>query len=241
MGTWSRRSVLGSISVLPFAGLAGIGRANAANGDLSLPDGPMILHRTLRRGLRDGIDIVVQRVWTVSFFEQPGGVRITGNQLSATVDAPPEIAAIAEIERERDTSSMFPIELDGNGRIIGIGYGEPQSAVTQAVRAAEKLIAGATHAGSEREQALRQLSQIRSAGGSMLGRLPPDLFFPVPTDFREVQPVALPDGSQGEFELHYRAAAVAAGGWLEALDRTVITRLAGSERQSAESWTMRQA
>lgn len=241
MGTWSRRSVLGSISFLPLAGLAGAGWANAANGELKLPGAPMILHRTLRRGLRAGVDIVVQREWTISFLEQPGGALVTGRQLSATVDAPPEIAAIAEVERARDTSSMFPIELTGIGRIAGIGPFEPQSDVTQAVRAAEKLIAGATLAGSEREQALRQLGQIQSVGGSMLDRLPPDLFFPVPADFREVQPVALPDGSQGEFELLYRAAADPAGGWLEALDRTVITRLAGSERHSAESWTMRQA
>jgi len=75
----------------------------------------------------------------------------------------------------------------------------------------------------------------------MLDQMPRDLFFPRHLVLNETRPLALPDGTAGEFELAYAARATPGAAWLGRAERRVTTRLAGSERFSSETWSMAEA
>lgn len=236
MQKWSRRSALGSI----LAVMAVAGTPLRALG-ITAPDQTMRLNRRLVRGLSDGEQIVVEREWLVDFASRGSGFAISGRQVSVRVDAPPKIAAIAAVERERSTDTMFPILLDANGLITAIGKTESAHDVAAAVAAAQDIIARSARSAPAHEQARFYLSQIQQAGSGFLDQFPRDLFFPRSPAMRETRLVNLPDGSQGEFEMIYSADADPFTGWMVHSERRIITRLAGSERHAWEHWSMRPA
>lgn len=235
MGMWSRRSALGAIAGMALTSLAGLARA--ADG-LRLPQVPMRLARRLIRELQDGDKILVEREWLVNFSMRPGGIAVDGRQLHAYVQAPPRIAAIAEIERNRSTEGLFPILLDSTGMIASVGPSETYGDVDAAVRAAEQIFARAAVSESESKTHRRLLAQLQQAGSSMLDQMPRDLFFPRRLALHETRPLALPDGTIGEFELVYTAQTTPGAAWLDRAERRVTTRLAGSERFSSETWSL---
>jgi hypothetical protein len=81
------------------------------------PESPQILTRTLWRSLGDGKQIVVRRRYAVRFTRQDDGFLLDGRLIDAAVEAPPVLAAMAELERNRSDEGLFPLVLDATGRI----------------------------------------------------------------------------------------------------------------------------
>lgn len=242
MESWSRRSLLGSLAAAPLVGLvAAPWNVALAAVTLNLPAQPMRLVRKLVRELHDGAQIVVEREWLIAFSVQPAGAAINGKQVRADVRAPARVAPIAEIERQRSTDGRFPILLDAAGLIRVAGESTSSEDLAAAVRAAQKMIARQGRSALEAASASRFFAQLQQAGGAALDNLPRDLFFPQMPLRHEIRPVSLPDGSTGEFELDYRAAAAPGAAWLAHAQRRITTRLAGSERHSSEAWLMEPA
>lgn len=236
MYKWSRRSFVG----LSFAGLGSIALpAMARDGPWRPPDGAFDLTRTLIRELSDGERIVVARNWRVRFEWQGRGIAIQGRQTEVRVDAPSRIAPIAAIERQRSTDGKFPVLLSSDRLILAEGDGELDQDIEKALSVAERLIANSGMAPGARADVRKNLAQLQAAGSSMLDRLPRDLFFPRNPEFHDLRQINLPDGSRGEFEVSYAAAARADSGLLDRADRQIITRLGGAERVSSEHWELR--
>lgn len=206
---------------------------------LRLPRGPMRLTRRLERGMSRGAQLVVTREWTVQFTRQGAGIAVSGRQISAKVDAPDVVAAIAKIEEQRSTDGMFPILLSETGAIVAAGDYVAEQDEAKALQTAKDLIE--THAISAATKAdqLRALSILQSSFSSLLDQLPSDLFFPVSEPVKRVQTMDLSDGMTGEFELIYHAQGSEQGDWLKHAQREVITRIGDSERRSREVWSMR--
>lgn len=240
MQAWSRRSAIGAMVALLASGAAGALPVHAAPA-LALPQGKMRLSRLLQRDLHDGSQIAIAREWLVEFSALSGGAAILGRQIDVSVSAPQKIAAIAAIERGRNTDGMFPIRLGASGELVEMGVFEAERDVAAAMREAERLIAARLRSDAARGEAMRALADVQQAGTGLLERLPRDLFFPQGPGFSARQPLRLPDGSQGEFEVHYTASAAPLAGWLSAAERRIVTRLSGSERRSRERWQMRPA
>lgn len=237
MESWSRRAAIESL----VAGFALAALPLSAASPVGIPLQPMRLTRLLARELRDGKRIVIERSWLVGFAAVGNGFSLTGHQIDVSVDAPEEIAAIAEIERNRPTDGMFPILLGADGLIEAAGKMERPQDVAAAVEKAQEMIANAAMTGAERHQAGYYLAQIQNAGGDLLESLPRDLFFPRGTSVHETRTVDLPDGSRGEFEFTYSAEADPVSGWLDHAERRITTRLAATERNSIERWSMHTA
>lgn len=210
---------------------------------LRLPDTPMQLTRTLKRSLGDGAVVAVERRWEVLFARQADGIVVSGRQTSASVDAPLHLAALARIEQERDASAMFPIKLTGDGAIIAPdiepgGALAPSDAVSEALRAAEALIARQPVPADEREKFRFYLAQVHQSGASLLDTLPGDLFFPAGKPVSRSETVALPDGLTGRFALRYQSEPQADAPWLARAQRQIETEVAGLTRSASESWTL---
>lgn len=238
----ARREVLGGVTVgLAALGVGALGLPAQARAAVPLPQGAMILSRRLERPLMDGQKIVVTRKWLVQFADHPQGISITGHQIDAQVDAPRQLAPLVELELNRSTDGMFPILLTPVGQIAATGSSESAEDVAAAVRTAESMIARQVNSPSQRVIASRALSQLQMAGGSLFDNMPPDLFFPRGQAVQNIQPVSLPDGLTGQFELNYDARPISAGTWLKQARRTVVTRLGDSSRSALEEWSLQPA
>lgn len=234
----TRRGALGGAMATLLAGYVATPATLHASQLVQIPRRPMRLLRRLERGMRGGAILAVQREWQIAFSVQGGGYAIEGTQLSAKVDAPRNLAPLAEIEKSRSTADMFPILLGSNGSITAAGRFTRKSDLAAAISIAETMIARRPISDSAKSQQMLYLSQLQSAGSSLFKQLPSDLFFPTSIPFRDVRLVSLPDGMTGEFEVVYEAKSSADHGWLKQAERRIVTRIDQSVRQSREFWSM---
>lgn len=234
------RAVLlaGVAALLPVLGSTALADA-AAQVQLRFtpPSAPLVLTRTLYRDLADGKQVVVTRRYAIRFSPDGDGFRVDGTLIDATVDAPPFLARLAEIERTRPDSGVFPAFLDNRG-MIRSGTSTKLDGPTrqQALASAREVIAAAPAPVEARRETGALLGQVAN-GGSGAG-WPVFLFNPGPAERVERRNLALPDGGQGEVEVRIRAQGLQPGGLPQRLERVVVTRLAGTERISREVWTI---
>ncbi len=198
----------------------------------------MILSRRLVRSLHDGKSITVDRSWKVTFAARQSRIVVTGQQLSAHVDAPAKLAPIAQIEQFRSTAKMWPIELATDGRIISAGTYTQQRDIEAAIREGRAIIAASAGSDSYKKRKLGYLSQLEQTGGSLLEKLPSDLFFPAGAQSEVVDTVELPGGVTGTFEVVYTSVPAGEDSWLSRSERKVITRIGDDARQSSDSWQL---
>lgn len=234
------RAVLlaGAAALLPILGASALADvAPQIQARFAPPSTPLVLTRTLYRDLADGKQVVVTRRYAIRFTAQGDGYRVDGTLIDATVDAPPFLSRLADLERQRPDSGVFPAMLDGRGMIRSGGAGklDPRTR-QQALDRAQTMIAGAPAPAGARRETSALLGQVAgSSGGSSW---PVFLFNPGPAERVERRQMALPDGGQGEVEVRIRADGLQPGGLPQRLERVVVTRLAGTERTSREVWTI---
>lgn len=236
----SGRAVLlaGAAALLPVLGTSALADAAAqVQVRFAPPSAPLVLTRTLYRDLADGKQVVVTRRYKIHFSPDGDGFRVDGTLIDATVDAPPFLARLAEIERTRPDSGVFPAFLDGRGMIRSgtAGKLDPQTR-EQALTSARKVIAEAPAPAETRRETGALLGQVASGRGG--SGWPVFLFNPGPEERIERRELALPNGGQGEVEVRIRAQGLQPGGLPHRLERIVVTRLAGTERISREVWTI---
>ena len=202
------------------------------------PATPLVLSRTVWRSLRDGQEIMVRRRYEVRFSPYNGGYRLDGRLIDTAVAAPPPLALLAEIERTRPDAGIFPLHLDGHGRIISqqgrIAAGDSHR---DAGDRARTILARSTMDSQARQQS-EQLAQsiLDSAlGGSSW---PSDLFSPDARSRQERRVLALGGGQQGEIEVSVDVGTPGKDGLPHSVERRVATRIEGSSRFSREVWTL---
>ncbi len=240
MATCDRRRLLRTAG-LAAAGFA-LARPALALGGMSpitVPVGPFILRRELERGLARGASLLVVREWQGRFDRSVEGVRVTGKQVSCTVEAPEVLEPIAEIERRRISPGPFPARLDGRGRIVGTrspGAGGKAAAIAAALAVLED----AGKSAAELENARQQLGRLANASGAVISETPPDLFFPVVGNASESRDVLLPGEIVGNVTVRLAAKAQRTG-LLESFERKITTRIGEETRESRETWRLKLA
>lgn len=201
------------------------------------PPGPVLISRTVVRGLIDGKEVRATRRYLVWFQPDANGWRIDGELREVSVEVPPALEQFAELERNRSEPGFFPILLDQAGRMkprtsppIGDGSRARAAAV------GEMMIAGALTSPSARNQANAMLTQVVMAGNG--GTVwPEDLFNPAQQVTVEKRDIALPDGNRGSIVVEIQTEGRMAGSLPARVERLVTTELAGTRRTSREVWT----
>jgi hypothetical protein len=213
------------------ASLVGAADAPAALPGFAPPlDRPMVLSRTLVRELADGKAIVATRRYRVSFHRTPAGWLIEGALFASEIDAPPALAAIAEIERARPDDGLFPILLDGAGRIVACpGEGDHGRAAVER--------AAVLGAGRGADPAFLAQINAAAAGGGMT-RWPEKLILPGPEHHEDAQEIALPGGAAGVGRVALDRSSADGAATMARAERTVTTELAGTRRVARETWTL---
>lgn len=200
------------------------------------PEATQVLTRTVNRSLPGGREIRVRRSYRISFVRIGDGYRVDGELIVAEVDAPQAVSGLAELERNRPDTGLFPIFLDTNGRIVAHAQPAPSLAVSQGAGLAIERIGNSGLSPTDQAEALSFVRQVAQQGGNVAW--PSDLFNPFPGNRTETRRVPLPQGGEGEISISIDAQADPVQHYLRSIDRVVITRLGDSERLSRESWTM---
>lgn len=198
------------------------------------PRGPMRLTRVLERELGDGAAVIVTRSWRLRFVPQAAGYRVEGEQLAVEVEAPPALAALAEIERGNTQEGLFPIALDAAGLMVDEGGGDP-GAIPGLPEATGDYL---DQTGAAREAAMAYVAAVQQAGAAMTSSWPTDLFFPAATPRSEVRAVPLPGGASGTIAVRFAGALDPNKGRLAHAERRIVTSLDGTVRSSRETWSL---
>lgn len=197
----------------------------------------LILSRTIIRELSDGKQIKVTRRYAVRFAPTDSGFLLDGKLVDVSVDVPPLLGNLGEIEKRRDEAGMFPVRIDSNGTILaGQGGGSLDP------RARQEMTAQATAALAETgmpqdnlQLGTRFVSQTLQ--GQSRSPWPVDLLRIPPGEHRQSRVVALAGGVEGRIEVVTRVDALLPCGLPSSIERTVVTMLAGTKRVSREVWT----
>ena len=218
--------------------LAGLGvpvRLAAKAGPVAFPSKPFTLRRILRRDLNGGAAIVVTRDWQGRFEQAGAGARVIATQIACTVDTPPVLAALARIERDREVTGLFPMDLSSDGQIVAWAQAQPIG-IQAAVNAAEKAIVNSTLDRAELSGAKAYLASIGQTAAALVSQVPRDLFFPETGSRTQVRDLELPEGLTGSYEITVSATASGPAGLLEHSERRIVTRIGDSSRTALESW-----
>jgi len=168
---WSAHGALASASVLAIAPLS-------AATALRLPTGPMVLSRRLSRDLHDGEKIIVERSWQIQFERTARHIEIGGQLISANVQAPARLKALADIEQNQRKEGMFPLVLSEAGLLVSGTPTDGRESISLAVNAAQQIIAQSPLSLSHKAQSNQHLMQMQRAAQPLIETMPADLFFP---------------------------------------------------------------
>lgn len=237
----NRRKVLEWAGVCAIAALAGFGtpvRAAVDRARVTPPDKPMRLTRRLVRQLGPGADITLSRSWKVDFLPRAEGWLVEGDQIAVEVDAPAMFEELAKIERQRKVTEAFPIMLDTSGTIHHAQEPASKLDMQQVAAAAEQVVGRQSVGQGARDEMRLFMGELQRGAGTLISRMPDDLFFPDCKPQVEKRSLAVPGGGVGEIEMLYIAKASPDTGLLQASERRITTRFGGSELQSAEYWML---
>ena len=213
--------------------------AAAAGARIMPPTRPMEFVRRLRREMSGGFAVVVERRFEIRFVELTAGYRIDGRQISSAVDAPPNLEALARLERERRETGMFPLDLDRNG-IIRSG---PAIVETPNLQQAVDTALGQLSAGLENPSEIAEVRTfmigLQQAEGTLSSAMPADLFVPPLSAQRASREIDLPGGMTGSLSSEYSGNISPETGLLSEARRVILTETGDTRRETVESWSLR--
>ncbi|MGE8142392.1 hypothetical protein ACQKOE_10490 [Novosphingobium sp. NPDC080210] len=234
----ARLLIASAAVVLPASHLAAMDgpEAVAASDAFAPPSTPLILTRTLYRDLPGGGKIVVTRQYAVQFSTDADGYRLDGQLLDTMVQVPERLSALAEVERKRPDSGLFPAYLDRHG-LIRSDAGPPRSSAhSDALQLAGRVLSKSALPPRGKEELGQAAGMIVTTSEN--SPWPAFLFNPGPGERTTTSRTALPDGSTGSIEVRVKADALMPGGLPLRISRLITTRLAGTERTTREVWTL---
>ena len=240
-GTPSRRALLRAFAasaMLPALVQSGAAVARDTSLSIRPPSRPMIFRRRLKRELAAGYSIVAERSFAVRFLPLVDGYRIDGEQRSSEIEVPPNLEAIARLERQRREEGMFPLVLDETGLIRASASAVPAEGLDQAVKIALDEVAARLTDKAEIIEARTFLLGLQQAAGRISSTMPVDLFTPPQVARRASREVDLPGGMSGRVSTQFGGSISPRTGLLEDAERIILTETDGTRRRTVESWSL---
>ena len=210
----------------------------ACNKNFNAPRRAMLLTRVLKRGLGNGQEVVSRRSYRIAFFADGAGYRIDGELTGVDVSVPPQLEAIAQLERNRRDEGLFPILLNAQG-LISFEAARIRPAVPEtAHRLAAGMVGAAIMPAPDKSEALQFVDALLSPRGGVMTQWPIDLFRPQAGHRKTSSNVAIANGKLGLVTVELQAVADGACGLVRSFERTVTTEFGGQQRVSRELWTL---
>lgn len=236
------RSIMlaGAAALLPVLSASGasVPASAAAQAQFAPPSEQFMLTRTVTRNLSDGKQIIVTRRYVIQFVVDGLGYMLNGSQLDVAVQVPPMLSGLAEIERKRTESGLFPAWVDATGLIAQKPGAASHSdrAIADMGNAAQSLLSQSGLAADRKQESSLYLGQLTTqpAGSPW----PADLFRATPGERHQHRVIALAGGGQGEVNIVVRVAPLMPCGLPTSFEREITTVLEGTSQVSRELWTL---
>ena len=225
-------------TALALPGTRVLAAAPAVSARFVAPARPMVLTRTLVRALADSRRIVTRRTWQLAFRQTATGYVVDGVLVDSQVDAPPQLAALARIERERPDGGLFPLTLDSAGLIAAATSPDTAASVAAARGAAAQSIAGSALAASDRGQAHDVLGALAAAAQQGAFTWPRDLFLLGSRHREDRRDIAAGTGQAGSVTVIVDVREPVDGALPRQISRRVVTRIGSHEQSSEEQWSL---
>ena len=202
------------------------------------PREAMVLTRELRKVMGDGKAFTARRSYAIRFVPEGEGWLVEGSLLSSEVEAPSGVPPqLAELERTRPDTGLFPLRLDRAGMIVGQqGARDPRTSAAL-LEQARATLARSSLSEAERRGAEALVVKLQAQAKAAGGNWPVDLFRPRDVAHSETRTLPLGPGLEGQVRISV-AAQETPGGMMERLERKVVTETAGTSRTSVETWTL---
>ncbi|WP_257596307.1 hypothetical protein [Parerythrobacter lacustris] len=185
--------------------------------------------------------IAVTREWSVVFAPLGRGYRLEGSQVSVAVEAPSNLQALADIERNRVEAGFLPLMLSDSGLIVDQGGETSENALRFALAQAGAMIEASQLDGGDKQAATAFLRRLHHTASQSINRLPDDFLLPRILDFTDQRDISLDGGLGGTLEVSFAASLDQAGECLARSERKVATRLGDSALHSREVWVVNPA
>jgi len=237
MDTASRAMLLAGVAaILPFTALSAASGIEQPPESFAPAHTRFVLTRTLHSPLADGNEITTRRSYEMTIVPDGAGYRVDGELIDCQVETPPALAMLAELERNRPDTGMFPLRLNSRGLLIAPGERPDSENVRKAATFIRQRMATAIQgndAGTRSESAgfVRSVEDAKTGTG-----WPQDLFVSRTGRRVDSQAIALPDGTRGEVTVEVDVTRPADGETL--FERKVTTRIGSSSRVTREEWSI---
>ncbi len=233
----ARRAILRAAAGFALLPLLSSRSAFAATGAAVAPIAPpasdMIYRRMLQRQLAGDVTLTTTRDFLVRFSATGnGGYLVDGNQVSAHVDAPENLASLARLEERRVESGLFPLSLDASGTIVD---GTDMPVDLNVALALDEVQRRFVDHGAEVSELLDAIS---ASGARLTAYLPKDLFAPTSSATEQREVITLPWGQTGEVRMRFTAMRNPDTRLMRFATREVVTVLEGEKRRSSERWEL---
>jgi hypothetical protein len=199
------------------------------------PAGPMLLTRTTRRTLHDGKPIMARRSYEVRFIREGEGYRIDGELVDVAVEVPPQLEAVAELERKRPDEGMFPLHLDASGKLVRSERPPQSEANKERIAAVAGMVDHLRLSEFDKGRAKAFVLGFQTRPG--YSAWPEDLFHPAPGKRRETRTIPLVNGERGKIVVE-TTADTGPDGLLASLTRRVTSEIDDDWRAISEEWTL---
>ena len=203
------------------------------------PARPMVYSRRLEREMTGDARFVVDRRFSVLFSQDNAGFRIEGEQIGVAVEAPARLAPLAEMERARVETGLFPLDLSPSGLIRSAILPDPHEQVEEVDQARAYVLEMLETQRLTDNSALKEfVAALDRAGGHIISALPVDLFAPAPGERSATAKVALPGGLTGRVSTRFVATRNPATGLMDHATREVVTAIEGESRRTIETFAL---
>jgi hypothetical protein len=195
-----------------------------------------LLSRAVVQVMPDGREIAVTRTYRLRLSPLENGWLIEGESVDVQVDAPPRLAALADLERQRDDSGTFPMRLTRDGMLAPLDIVRPTDGATAAAAGEAVATRIRESAGNDerKDAAIATARTLVGAGQGVRVAWPADLFRPTATQRIESREVG-----GGTVTIALNARSDPQTGLMRSFERRVTTRLGQSERVVTERWQLR--
>lgn len=182
--------------------------------------------------------IAVTREWSAVFSRLGRGYRLDGSQVSVEVEAPSNLQALADIERNRGEAGLLPLMLNDSGLIVDRGGETSEDALRAALAQAGTMIEASTLDRGDKQGAAAFLRRLHQTASEGISRLPRDFLLPQILDYSDQRDIVLQSGMSGKLEISFVATLDSAQACLARSERKVTTKLGDSGLHSREVWTL---
>ena len=236
----TRRGAIGLVGAGTLGLLFPAVRVQAAGRLLSPPTEPTILRNRSRRPLGGDAALLTERNYNIRFTPLAEGFRVEGEQISSSIDGPPDLAPMFDLWRRQVNMSMFPFSLDAGGLIVA-GSGPaaaPVPGLDEMIDTGIEMLRKSGQTEAQIHDAKTFFLWLQLAAAQIVTDVPPDLFVPPSEPEQTSRAIELPGGSSGTIEVRFGGSRSPETGMMAEATREVITSTEGTSQRIVDNWAL---